>query len=509
MIGKFHNPISAGGSLPDPAVYCPTNGYIDPTDPVQVEDAGLIPNPILPADGWVLLAEFQNNSPYTTTFDPTIAATSGQYAWDLGDGTFFIGDKSISHTYLTTATRTVKLYGKGTCNITTIDFNTDNIVGVLDLSNDAFKPLSQITAHTNLLMTGVIFPSTSTGTITSVYLYGTGITGVLDLSMFTVLGSAVSLQLQSNSSLTGVTFASLISGTATISSLFVYSCALSGTLDLSMFNKLGTSASIQLHLNSSLTGVTFASSFSAGALGVLDLHNTGIVGTLDLSAFSIFTTAGQLQLYNMASLTGITFASSISGTIAQLNIYSVGITGTLDLSKFTTFTTTASITIGGDASLTGITFASSISGTIATLAIYSTGITGTLDLSKFTTFTNTASIYLYSNSSLTGVIFSASTITGFVRTLQMYSNTSLGYVDLTKLKTGVASLAWRFDGNGWTAAIVNQVLVNIDAMSVAGFTGRVVNIGGTNTDPDTTSGGYNGSAARTSLIAKGFTVTIT
>lgn len=34
-------------------------------------------------------------------------------------------------------------------------------------------------------------------------------------------------------------------------------------------------------------------------------------------------------------------------------------------------------------------------------------------------------------------------------------------------------------------------------------------IGGTNADPDTTSGGYNGTAARNSLITKGFTVTIT
>jgi len=70
-------------------------------------------------------------------------------------------------------------------------------------------------------------------------------------------------------------------------------------------------------------------------------------------------------------------------------------------------------------------------------------------------------------------------------------------------------MSWDVKGNGWSAAIVNQVLVNIDGISAAGFTSRSIAIGGTNTDPDTTSGGYDGSAARTSLQGKSFIVTIT
>jgi hypothetical protein len=158
--------------------------------------------------------------------------------------------------------------------------------------------------------------------------------------------------------------------------------------------------------------------------------------------------------------------------------------------------------------MTGVTFANSITGTISAIQIYSTGITGTLDLSKFTSFTSNAIVYLYSNPSMTGVTFPASTITGVMGTFYLKTNPSLGYVDLSKLRTGLAGINWQFNDNGWSAAIVNQVLSTLDTISVAGFAGRSINIGGTNADPDTTSGGFNGTAARISLQGKSFTVSI-
>jgi len=443
MIGKFHLPISAGGSLPDPSTYCPANGYI--------------PNPINPADGWVLLAEFQTNSPSSATFDPTIAASSGQYAWNLGDGTFLIGDKAISHTYLTTATRTVKLYGKPTYNIQSIDIGSDNIVGAMDISNSAFISVTSWIFSTNALMTSVIFPSSITGTTSAIYISSTGIIGLLDISMFTAFTATAVLQLYANPSMTGVSLPSSITGT--FSSIWLYS--------------------------------------------------TGIVGILDLSMFTAFTTNADLSLYLNPSMTGVLFASSITGTFSALNIHSSGIIGALNLSMFTTFTSSASINLYSNPSMTSIVLASSITGTINGIGIYSTGIVGNLDLSKLTSYTATATVYINSNPSMTGITFPTSTITGFIRTLRLYSNTSLGYVDFTKLRTGVVNLNWQFQNNGWSAAIVNHVLVDIDGISAAGFTGRVINIGGTNADPDSTSGGYDGIAARNSLIAKGFTVTIT
>lgn len=397
---RFYFRSFAAGASPDPAVYCPIEGFYDPDDP----DSPVIWKPIDPAE-WTLLAEFQTNSPNSTTFDPTIVASSGEYAWDLGDGTYLVGDKSVSHTYLTTATRTVKLYGKGTCTITAVDFNNDKIIGELDLSNAAFATLTSIVLHTNLSMTSVIFPSSITGTVTAISIYGCGIIGSLDLSMITNFSGAY-IYIGSNTSLTSVQFASSITGT----------------------------------------------------LGSLDFSNTGIIGTLDFSMFDAIS--GALTFHTNASMTGLIFNSSNTGTISAINIYNTGIIGTLDLSMFAVYSTTATVTVRN-------------------------------------------------NASITGVIFPSSTIAGFIRTLSMYTNVAMGYVDTTKLRTGIASLAWRFDGCGWSAAIVNQVLVDIDSISSSGYTGRVINIGGTNADPDTTSGGYDGVTARNSLIAKGFTVTIT
>ena len=362
-------PVKAGGSSPDPSVYCPANGYeippnpavfcptneyYDPDDP----DSPVIWYPIKDADGWILAASFQTNSPSTTNFDPSITGMTSPVAWDLGDGTILIGNYwSLSHKYLTTALRTVKLYYISQ-QPSTIDWSNDNIVGVLDLSSDFFSIISSIRFASNAELTSLLLPSSITAQVNYVYIYSTGIEGILDFSMVTILSTTADIRFNSN-----------------------------------------------------------------------------------------------------PSMTGLTFASSITGTISILYIYSTGITGILDLSMFTTWNAA------------------------------------------------TGKLSLYSNPYLTGVTFPASTITGIIKILRIYSCTSLGYIDLTSLNTGIINLSWDFKNNGWSAAIVNHVLADIDSISAGGYTGRVINIGGTNTDPDASSGGYDGLAAKASLEAKGFTVT--
>jgi hypothetical protein len=439
--------LCAGGTPPNPAEFCPANGYVDETK--------VIPNPFLPENGWNLLCTFQNNSPFTTTFDPIITAITGQYGWDLGDGSTLVGEKGISHTYLTTATRTVKLFGKGTCNITGIEMNGDDLIGILDLSNDAFKSLTSIYLSSNPLMTGVTFPSSITGTVSYLSMYSTGITGNLDLTKFTTFSSTALIYLSSNPSMTGVTFANSITGT----------------------------------------------------ISYLSIYSTGITGNLNLTKFTAFSLDAKIYLSSNPSMTSVTFANFITGTISTLQIYLTGITGNLDLTKFTTFSTNASIYLYSNPLMTSVTFANSITGTIILLQIDSTGITGNLDLTQFTTFGPAAFLLLNSNPSMTGVTF-ASSITGIIKTLRIDSNPNLAYVDFSKLVTAVASLSWQMQNNNWSAAIVNQVLSIINSISATGFTGRVINIGGSNVDPDSTSGGFDGVAARTALQAKSFTVTI-
>lgn len=501
-------------------------------------------------DDWFLIAEYVTNSPGSTTFDPLIQVSSGEYKWDIG-GVEVLGT-SVSMT-LDGTNQTIRLYGKGSCVITNVYFNADNIVGYLDLSHTAFSSVTRFYLQTNLLMTGVGFPALITGPVIALWVHTTGVAGVFDLSAFTNFSTSATIYVYANPSMTGVTFASSISGT--IAGLYLQENSITGLLDLTMFDNFTSSGAIMLHTNPYLTGVTFASSitgtmsalwfFSTGLSGVLDLskftsftsgsiqlesnpsmtgiifassitgtisllsiYSTGISGVLDLSKFSSFTTSGIIRLYKNPSLTGVTFASSISGTISSLNIYETSLTGVLDLSKFASFSASAVISLHTNPYLTGVTFASSITGTITSLTIYSTGISGVLDLSKFTAFTLTAQIQLHANPSLTGVLF-ASVISGIVRTLTLYSNTSLGYVDLTKLATGVNLLNWQFTNNDWTATIVNQVLSEINSISASGFTGRNIYIGGSNADPDTTSGGYDGVAALNDLVADGFVVTIT
>lgn len=58
-----------------------------------------------------------------------------------------------------------------------------------------------------------------------------------------------------------------------------------------------------------------------------------------------------------------------------------------------------------------------------------------------------------------------------------------------------------------TAAEVNRMLVEINAIATSGFTGRSIIMNGTNAAPDSSSGGYDGLTAKTALQSKGFTVT--
>lgn len=85
MIGKFHLPISAGGALPDPAIYCPTNGYIlDPARPYAP--------PIIidePTTEQINLL-CTNDSPFALSVYCTIS--TGKYYIDVYDSTgTFIG----------------------------------------------------------------------------------------------------------------------------------------------------------------------------------------------------------------------------------------------------------------------------------------------------------------------------------------------------------------------------------------------------------------------------------
>lgn len=85
------------------------------------------------------------------------------------------------------------------------------------------------------------------------------------------------------------------------------------------------------------------------------------------------------------------------------------------------------------------------------------------------------------------------------------SGCDLGYVNITN-QTFASDSDISFRDNNMTAAEVNQILVDLDNTMPTTGTGTI-DVDGTNAAPDTTSGGFNGSAAVTSLQGKGYTVT--
>jgi hypothetical protein len=127
----------------------------------------------------------------------------------------------------------------------------------------------------------------------------------------------------------------------------------------------------------------------------------------------------------------------------------------------------------------------------------------TLDLSGYEAIDD---INMSNNDSLKSFTIDAACV------IQRYygANSSYGYIDWIQ---GVPDMTDTHDGYySWsacslTAAEVNQYLYDLDQISSSGYNNRKIYLNGTgNAAPDATSGGYDGTAAKNSLVTKGFTV---
>jgi hypothetical protein len=423
---------------------------------------------------WQLLFEFDTDSSDVDVFAPTLALLGMPFQteilWEYGDGTREVG-YSVSHIYPDGSVKRVKVYKKPDAVNDFVAFvaSDTDIVGVLDLSIfDVFSDL-----------------------------YG-------------MIGGSYIL-LNNNPELTSVVFSETISGK--ILMLNISSCALEGSLDLSMFTAWGENSVLSISQNSDLTTIVFSLIIS-GPPAAVDLSENNIQGTLDLSMFENFSTIEtNILLNNNQALEHVTFASSVSGKISKLNISECDIQGTLDLSMFDDFVidTDFEILLGSNYNLQGVSFAGSISGSLGLLDISSCNIQGALDISMFTVFNYSgtgsgARILLQGNTGLTSI--SMPTAAGRLESFQAWGCTSLGFVDFSGLSgvTDHDSCSISLAGNGMTVSNVNHILVDLDAISATGmWTNRIINLVG-NAAPDNSSGGYNGTAAKASLIAKGFSV---
>jgi len=377
--------------------------------------------------------------------------------------------------------------------VTQITLRNQNILNELD-----FRVLTevegQIQVDGNSSLTSLKTP-VNNNLITLIRAYGCNLTGIVNLSSLSTMVSGI--ELYNNANLSGLV---LNSNTSALS-FSLYSCGLSGILDIS--NIAGIQGVLAVNNNASLTGLALPS--SSAIVTSIQAYLCNLTGTLDLSMLT-HGLSGSMRFYSNSNLTNITFAPN-TFLISQLWGYLCNLTGTLDLSMLTGGFT--SVTLRSNPNLTQILFPTT-SALVNQLDIYSCNLTGTLDLSGLTGLGGSPHRY-YLNPNLTNIIFPSTTRT--FGSLQVYS-CNLGYIDLSvmpnmlKINAGV----YTFQNNAMTAAEVNHILYDLSILALtetAGgdFTGRSINISGTNAAPDSSSGGFNGTQAVIDLQAQGVTVT--
>jgi uncharacterized protein YjbI with pentapeptide repeats len=414
---------------------------------------------------------------------------------DLGGSFYIYLNPNLTQIIHTASTATFSLYRAYNCNLT----------GSLDLSM-----LSGIGGsfdiYSNPNLTGIVH-TYSSEVLTAYRVFANNITGNHDLSMFPNLGG--NFNMSSNPNLTGITHTA---STQVFSTYSAPNCNLTGNLDVSMLSGL---ADFTVQNNPNLTSITHTTSTQdiTGGYFVDDCNLTGVHDMSMLTAIS-----SNIQIHNNSNLTGITFPSVDFGG-SQLTAYNCDLVGTTDVHfDMTPLSGIGTFAMYNNTSLAYIDHAPSAEP--GNIQLYSCNLTATYDISMLTG--RELTIRLYGNSGLTNVLLPATTGT-FRNTFSSGNNEAinfegcdLGYVDFNPMSgatmdtgsTYGASIELR--DNSMTAAEVNHILVDFDTITTAalsGWAGVVLDISGTNTAPDGSSGGFDGITARDNLIANGWTIT--
>jgi hypothetical protein len=406
------------------------------------------------------------------------------------------------------------------------NIHSNNLQGHLNLSTlTGLQTRYSFIFYSNPGITGVTFPNVShrnTGSISSPAVLGSScdIQGNLDLTPLTGFPANIAF---GNNSITGITFPSFATMSSAPNTIVLSGCSLfdfglnniTGNLDLSMFKKLYNI--FRLDFNPNLTGVTFSCT-GTNNFNEFRIDSSNLTGNLDLSSL-IGRLGGTFLLDNNPLLTGITFSSSnnmiVSGTSPRFYINSCNLTGTLNMSNITGLNT--EFRVYGNPNLTQILHGPSSSTFVRFLA-YSCNLTGTYNLSMLSGLSG--SIQIYFNPLLTNVVFPPS--------VQQFNNVgtnandsaftlgsnNLDYVDFKPLSgaTLFNGSRIRLLNNNMSAADVNHILVDfvtIATSNPSGWDYVVLDIGGTNVNPDSSSGGYNGLAAIATLTGVTYNWSIT
>jgi hypothetical protein len=505
----------------------------------------------------------------TSSFDPTvlfIGAGSRRVSWKLDNGSNITqtAGNSIIYTGFTSdpGIRTIEMRGNSFRNITQLSLDNENLYGHIDLSRlNSWGSSGTLALFTNPNLTGITNPSITGFTLGNYQVFSTGIVGNLDMSPITVniqsfvvdnnpaltgithnttsriintyqanncnltgnlnlpyTGMTGTFQVQLNPNLTGITHAP---SSQNITTYFAHNCNLTGNLDLTPLSGLG--GFFRVHSNSGLTSITHVPSSQIFANYLV--YNCNLTGNLDLTPLSGL--GGAFWVYGNSGLTSITHSVS-SQIFSSYLAYNCNLTGNLDLTPLSGLG--GSLQVQSNPNLTGITHSPS-SQNFSQYQANTCNLTGTLDLSPLTKLgasnsdTSLGNVLTHINPNLTNIIFPNST--------QFFKNSTnsenagafalhscnLDYIDFTPL-SGATLLSGTTQGNprislrdnNMIAADVNHILVdfaNIATINPTGWSNINLNISGTNAAPDSSSGGYDGIAARDTLTGSPYNWTIT
>ena len=454
----------------------------------------------------------------TSSFDPAIGFDGGgRVSWRLDNGTNITQTAGNGLTYtgftLDTDIRTIQIRVNSFRNTNSFIFDNDNIYGNLDLTQlSGFSGTFRVNTNPNL--TGITNGPSSQ--IFSTYVaYSCNLTGNLDLTPLSGLGGQ--FQVNNNPNLTGITHGP---SSQNISSYLANSCNLIGNLDLTPLSGLGGQFWVSANIN--LTGITHGPSSQIFTSYLA--NSCKLTGNLDLTPLSGF--GGQFWVNNNTNLTGITHGPS-SQNISSYLANSCNLIGNLDLTPLSGFG--GQFDVWFNFNLTGITHSTSPNN-ITRYRANDCKLTGTLDLRNLTklgasTTGSTSILRLDGNSSLTNILLPTSTqyfkneSNGLGSRVFSLYGCNLDYINFTSL-SGATLVSGTTQGragidlqnNNMTTTDVNHILVDFSGNATynpTGWSNITLNISGTNADPDSSSGGYNGLAAISFLTGSPYNWTIT
>lgn len=438
--------------------------------------------------------EFSSNNGAADTFDPGVVnSASNNIYWRFPDDTVRTGaTQSVlgSLAGFDGTTKEVRMHPVSFSLVSQVNISNDKVVGYVDFTK--FTAATVLNANTNPNLTS--FNVTNLTSLQQLYLYGCGITGAADVSDCTSLSI---LHIYSNTGMTNLSIP-----VTTWTQFWTYNTALvnitfpSGTV----FNKVN----LQVGDTATLTTLSFAN--VSGTAVVINAEDTSIT-SIDTTTFNFSTTPGDNCQFDVGGCTSLTTINH-TGNTGNLQNYIADQIAATSLTIPFDFSVTGNVTIfiANASNLTTITYTGT--GLIRTYRVYSNDLTGTHDISMFN-FAANSSLWAYDNPNMTSINHGSSK-TGTFSSYQVFT-TGVGYYSLGG-NTFTANVDCDMFSNAWTAAEINEWLVNMDnggggeALLPASATTGNINLAGSNAAPDGSSGGFDGTTAKANIIADGYTV---